>query len=135
MPAAAIALALEGPVDIDRLRLIPCTFSDAILMPQSRTRRPTSLVFEKRNYALLAIGVALIAIGFALMRLENEFLGTISLYVAPLMIIAGYAEVIYAILWRSDESKEQIRKAREAQVRAEREAEEKKTKTDAKVSV
>ncbi|PEN14072.1 hypothetical protein CRI94_06830 [Longibacter salinarum] len=104
-------------------------------MPQSRTRRPTSLVFEKRNYALLAIGVALIAIGFALMRLENEFLGTISLYVAPLMIIAGYAEVIYAILWRSDESKEQIRKAREAQVRAEREAEEKKTKTDAKVSV
>jgi hypothetical protein len=90
------------------------------LMPKSRKRRrSTPLVFEKRNYALLGIGVAMIAIGFAVMRLENEFLGTISLYVAPLLILGGYAEVIYAILWRSDESKERIQKAREEMAKAE----------------
>lgn len=55
----------------------------------------------------------MVAIGFALMRLENEFLGTISLYVAPLLILAGYAEVIYAILWRSEETKSRLAKARE----------------------
>jgi len=89
-------------------------------MPKSRKRRrSTPLVFEKRNYALLGIGVAMIAIGFAVMRLENEFLGTISLYVAPLLILGGYAEVIYAILWRSDESKERIQKAREEMAKAE----------------
>ncbi|HHP7236929.1 DUF3098 domain-containing protein [Longibacter sp.] len=93
-------------------------------MPKSRKRGPSSpLVFEKRNYALLGIGVAMIAIGFAVMRLENEFLGTISLYVAPLLILGGYAEVIYAILWRSDESKEQIQKAREEMAKAEQTAE------------
>jgi len=84
-------------------------------MPRSRrSRTPSSpLVFETRNYVLLAVGVALVAIGFALMRLENEFLGTISLYVAPLLILAGYAEVIYAILWRSEETKSRLAKAQQ----------------------
>lgn len=84
-------------------------------MPGSRSsRQPSTLVFETRNYVLLSIGVAMVAIGFAIMRLENEFLGTISLYVAPLLILAGYAEVIYAILWRSEETKAQLAKAQEA---------------------
>lgn len=83
-------------------------------MPRSRTpRQPSTPVFETRNYVLLAIGVAMVAIGFAIMRLENEFLGTISLYVAPLLILSGYAEVIYAILWRSEETKARLAKAQE----------------------
>lgn len=71
-------------------------------MPRSSTRRRnrSPLVFERRNYLLLAIGVALVALGFALMSIENEFLGTISLYVAPIIILSGYAEIVYAILWR-----------------------------------
>ncbi len=55
----------------------------------------------------------MVAIGFAIMRLENEFLGTISLYVAPLLILSGYAEVIYAILWRSEETKVRLARAKE----------------------
>ena len=55
----------------------------------------------------------MVAVGFAIMRLENEFLGTISLYVAPLLILSGYAEVIYAILWRSEETKARLAKAKE----------------------
>lgn len=84
-------------------------------MPRSRRSRTSSspLVFETRNYVLLAVGVALVAIGFAIMRLENEFLGTISLYVAPLLILTGYAEVIYAILWRSEETKSRLAKAQQ----------------------
>jgi len=34
------------------------------------------------------------------MRLENEMDGILSLYVAPLLILGGYLEIIYAILWR-----------------------------------
>lgn len=58
------------------------------------------MVFERRNYILLLIGVVLIAVGYSIMRAENEVDGVISLYVAPLLLLAGYLEVIYAILWR-----------------------------------
>lgn len=73
----------------------------------SKRRKPTALVFEERNYTLLLLGVALIVIGFVAMYVEGEFLGPIALNVSPLLILAGYAGVIYAILWRSDEEVEQ----------------------------
>lgn len=70
-------------------------------MPKtSKTRGTDALVFQRRNYVLLIVGIALVAVGFALMRIENQFEGFISLYVAPLIVLAGYLEVVYAILWR-----------------------------------
>ena len=40
------------------------------------------------------------------MRLENEVDGILSLYVAPLLILGGYLEIIYAILWRRSSHKD-----------------------------
>ena len=70
-------------------------------MPQSSKRRSQSraLVFEQRNYLLLTVGVALIVIGFTAMYLENAYKGFISLNVSPVLIVGGYAEIIYALLW------------------------------------
>lgn len=70
-------------------------------MPKSPKRRGRSglLVFEKRNYLLLLVGVALIVVGFAAMYLENQYQGFISLYISPILIVGGYAEIIYALLW------------------------------------
>jgi uncharacterized membrane protein len=59
------------------------------------------MVFTRRNYVLLVIGVGLVVVGYTLMRVENEVDGFLSLYVAPLLILGGYLEVIYAILWRA----------------------------------
>ena len=61
-------------------------------------------VFARRNYVLLLIGVALVAVGFALMRIDGQFESVVSLYVAPLLILGGYLEVIYAILWQPSSS-------------------------------
>ncbi|MFB6273034.1 MAG: DUF3098 domain-containing protein [Salinibacter sp.] len=74
-------------------------------MPQSSQRRGRSgpLLFEPRNYQLLLLGVALIVIGFTAMYLENQYQGFISLYVSPILIVGGYAEIIYALLWSSDD--------------------------------
>ena len=58
------------------------------------------MILSSHNYALIAVGVLAIVIGFAIMRLENEVDGFISLYVAPLLILGGYLEIIYAILWQ-----------------------------------
>lgn len=58
------------------------------------------MLFTQHNYALLLLGILAIVVGYAAMRIENEVDGTISLYIAPLVILAGYLEIIYAILWR-----------------------------------
>lgn len=58
------------------------------------------MVFARRNYILLIAGVVMIVFGYTIMRMENEVDGFISLYVAPLIILGGYLEIIYAILWR-----------------------------------
>lgn len=58
------------------------------------------MVFAKRNYLLLVLGLVMIVAGYVMMRMENEVDGFISLYVAPLLLLAGYLEIIYAIIWR-----------------------------------
>lgn len=58
------------------------------------------MVFGRRNYLLLLLGVGLVVVGFTIMRLDNQVDGFLSLYVAPLLIVAGYLDVVYAILWR-----------------------------------
>ena len=58
------------------------------------------MVFAKRNYLLLVLGLVMIVVGYVMMRMENEVDGFISLYVAPLLLLAGYLEIIYAIIWR-----------------------------------
>ncbi len=74
--------------------------------PRARDqRRNPRLVFGRRNYVLLLIGLAVIVTGYIMMRLENEVDGFISLYVAPLLILGGYLEIMYAIIVKpADES-------------------------------
>ncbi|MDQ7041181.1 MAG: DUF3098 domain-containing protein [Rhodothermus sp.] len=58
------------------------------------------MVFSRRNYQLLLVGVALVVLGFTIMAIEHELDGFWSRHVAPVLIVAGYLEVIWAILWR-----------------------------------
>ncbi len=58
------------------------------------------MVLDRRNYVLLIAGVCVIVFGYVIMRIENEVDGFISLYVAPVLILGGYLEIIYAIMWR-----------------------------------
>jgi uncharacterized membrane protein HdeD (DUF308 family) len=65
----------------------------------------SAMVFTRQNYLLMLVGVVLIVVGYTIMRMENEVDGVISLYVAPLIILGGYLEIIYAILWRPQSEK------------------------------
>lgn len=58
------------------------------------------LLFTPLNYKLMGLGILLLIIGFTAMRIENEVHGFISLYISPVIIMAGYAVVVYAILKR-----------------------------------
>lgn len=67
---------------------------------KSRKRPQASPVFQRRNYILLILGLLAVAVGYVMMRVDNQVESIVSLYVAPLLILGGYLEIIYAILWR-----------------------------------
>ncbi len=58
------------------------------------------MVLGKVNYLMLTACVAIIIIGFTLMRLENEVDGFVSLYVSPIILMIGYLGVFIALLYR-----------------------------------
>ncbi len=56
------------------------------------------MFFSGFNYRLIGIAILLIVGGFTAMLLENEVKGIISLYISPIVIMAGYVIVIFAIM-------------------------------------
>jgi Protein of unknown function (DUF3098). len=73
------------------------------MAPTKKQSNRSVLVFSSQNYRLMAASTALIVVGFVAMYLDGQFLGFVSLTVSPIMIVAGYALLIYAILRRSDD--------------------------------
>ncbi len=67
--------------------------------------RQEVLPFTKTNYILLIIGIVVILAGFVLMS-TGEFVDatefSVALYIAPIMVVGGFVEIIYAIMYRSD---------------------------------
>lgn len=66
------------------------------------------MVFGKRNYVLIIVGVLAVVVGYVMMRLENDVDGVISLYVAPLIILGGYLEIIWGILASPEREQEAV---------------------------
>ncbi len=65
----------------------------------SRRRGSQTPVLRRTNYVLLLAGIACIVLGFTLMYMEGALEGVLSLYVGPLLLVGGYVEIIYALLW------------------------------------
>ncbi len=53
---------------------------------------------QKENYLFIGIGFAVILIGYLLIGIEREVDGFLSLNVSPILIIAGFIWIIYAVL-------------------------------------
>jgi hypothetical protein len=56
------------------------------------------MFFSAYNYKLIGIAIFLIVAGFTAMYLENEVNGFISLFISPIVIMAGYILVVFAIM-------------------------------------
>lgn len=71
-------------------------------MARRRTHKNDTkpMFFTPLNYKILGLGILLVVIGFTAMRLENEVYGFVSLYISPVVILAGYVSVVIAILKR-----------------------------------
>lgn len=60
------------------------------------------LTFARINYILLLAGIAVLALGFIIMTLENaeHGYGILGLTIAPIVIMIGFAIQFAAILYR-----------------------------------
>ena len=56
------------------------------------------MFFSAYNYKMIGLAIFLIFAGFTAMYLENEVSGFISLFISPIMIMAGYILVVFAIM-------------------------------------
>lgn len=74
-------------------------------VPTAIDVRQEALPFTKTNYILLIIGIVVILAGFVLMS-TGEFVDatefSVALYIAPILVVGGFVEIIYAIMYRSD---------------------------------
>jgi hypothetical protein len=69
---------------------------------KSRRRKPSveqqPMLFDASNYIWMAAGVGLILLGFLIMYLESEVRGFWSLYVSPVVVLAGFGVVAFSIM-------------------------------------
>lgn len=73
----------------------------------------SDFAFSKINYILLAIGFAIVLLGFILMSGEGtteeafnpDIFSDMRIKVAPMVSLFGFIFVIVAILWRSKDKK------------------------------
>lgn len=73
-----------------------------------------NFAFDRMNYLLLAIGMALVVIGFILMSgsgsseeaFNPEIFSALRIKVAPLVCFAGFAFMIYGIMHKPNDKEE-----------------------------
>jgi ABC-type Mn2+/Zn2+ transport system permease subunit len=58
------------------------------------------LLFSKKNYTLMLIGLGLIAVGNILMIGNEDIYSFTKITLAPVLIMAGFVLEIYAIMFR-----------------------------------
>ncbi len=64
--------------------------------------QPQKLVFGKKNYQIMIIGIAVILAGFLTMTLDKETygFGFLGITLGPLLIMIGFAIEFVAILYK-----------------------------------
>lgn len=65
----------------------------------------SKLPFGKKNYQLMVIGLAVLAVGFYIMTLDKEphGFGFLGLTLGPTIAVAGFVVELFAILHRSSD--------------------------------
>lgn len=69
---------------------------------KTSAERSNEMAFTKKNYQLLLISIAVVALGFILMMGTTDIYDTRKTLIAPMVVLAGFGFGIYAIMKRSD---------------------------------
>lgn len=84
-------------------------------MNKQKDKPKSEIVFDKRKYVILIIGILVTVIGFLLMigggspdpnEFSYEIFSHRRITVAPILVLAGYGIMVYAILTKKSSEKE-----------------------------
>ena len=64
---------------------------------KSTDAKPVSFIFDKGNYRLLIISIAVVAFGFILMSGTTDIYSTTKIVIAPIVVLGGFALGFFAI--------------------------------------
>ncbi len=67
--------------------------------------QPVHFIFDKGNYRLLIIAIAVVALGFILMSGTTDIYSTTKIVIAPLVVLGGFAIGFFAIFKKPSASK------------------------------
>ncbi len=67
---------------------------------QNTQEKSVAMPLGRINYILILIGSGLIAASFAMMYLERSVDGVFALFISPVLLIAAYVGIAFAILYR-----------------------------------
>jgi len=82
-------------------------------MKQIKESKELKMIFEKKNYILMAIGVVLILLGLTLLSgggskdpaiFNKEIFNAQRIVIAPMVMLAGFVLEIYAIMYKPKKS-------------------------------
>lgn len=65
--------------------------------------KPVQFVFNKSNYRLLIISIAVVAFGFILMSGNTDIYSNTKIVIAPLVVLSGFALGFFAIFKKSNQ--------------------------------
>lgn len=65
---------------------------------------PMQFIFDKGNYRLLIISIAVVVLGFILMSGTTDIYSTTKIVVAPVVVLAGFALGFFAIFKKPSQS-------------------------------
>ncbi|WP_276362918.1 DUF3098 domain-containing protein [Daejeonella sp. H1SJ63] len=66
--------------------------------PIKEEKEEQAFVFEKSNYTMMILSIAVVIIGFVLMTGETDIYSSRKIVLAPLVVLAGFGIGFYAIL-------------------------------------
>ena len=66
--------------------------------------RPAEFIFDKGNYRLFIISIAIVAFGFILMSGTTDIYSTTKIVIAPLVVLGGFAVGFFAIFKKKENS-------------------------------
>lgn len=72
--------------------------SSASAKNQATDNQPVNFLYDKSNYRLLAISVAIVALGFVLMTGTTDIYNTTKIVIAPIVVLAGFGLGFVALL-------------------------------------
>jgi hypothetical protein len=74
------------------------TTSSARSAAKEGNMTPTQFVFDKSNYRMFIIAIAVVALGFILMSGTTDIYSTTKIVIAPIVVLTGFAIGFVAIL-------------------------------------